>query len=264
MQRLLRTMLEHARLVSLLGLLGAAGWAFVAWMTLDMGHPLIVLMMPTSAAWEPQTIVAVLIMWALMMVAMMLPSAAPMVATFDGLQKRKSEAGVEGWRTSAFVAGYLMVWVGFSVLATALQWLLQAMALVTPMAESVSPLLTSGLLAIAGLYQFSPLKQMCLRYCRSPIGFLLMEWRPGVARGVGDGPQARRLLPWLLLGRDAAAVRGRRDEPDLDRRAHRGRGGGEAGTVRDVDLRPDGRGIPGGEPRVLLLGIGRATAMRGV
>ena len=180
MQRLLRTTLEHARLVSLLGLLGAAGWAFVAWMTLDMGHPLIVLMMPTSAAWEPQTIVAVLIMWALMMVAMMLPSAAPMVATFDGLLKRKSEAGVEGWRTSAFVGGYLMVWVGFSVLATALQWLLQAMALVTPMAESLSPMLTSGLLAIAGLYQFSPLKQMCLRYCRSPIGFLLMEWQPGV------------------------------------------------------------------------------------
>jgi predicted metal-binding membrane protein len=146
-----------------------------------MGHPLIVLMMPASAAWEPQTVVAVLIMWALMMVAMMLPSAAPMIATFDGLQRRKTEAAAETWRTSAFVGGYLMVWIGFSAMATALQWLLQAMTLVTPMAESVSPLLTSALLAIAGLYQFSPLKQMCLRYCRSPIGFLLMEWRPGLS-----------------------------------------------------------------------------------
>ena len=128
MQRLLRMTLEHARLLSLLGLLGAAGWAFVAWMTLDMGHPLIVLMMPTSAAWEPQTIAAVFIMWALMMVAMMLPSAAPMIATFDGLQKRKTEAASPFWRTSAFLAGYLMVWAGFSALATALQWLLQSMA----------------------------------------------------------------------------------------------------------------------------------------
>ena len=59
MQRLLRMTLEHARLVSLLGLVGAAGWAFVGWMTLDMGHPLIVLMMPTSAVWRPETVVAV-------------------------------------------------------------------------------------------------------------------------------------------------------------------------------------------------------------
>ena len=55
------------------------------------------------------------------------------------------------------------------------------MDLVTPMAESASLWLTSGLLAIAGLYQFSPLKQVCLRYCRSPIGFLMMEWRPGIS-----------------------------------------------------------------------------------
>ena len=144
MGRLLRITLEHARLVSLLGLVGAAGWAFVAWMTLDMGHPLIMLMMPMSAAWEPQTVAAVFIMWALMMVAMMLPSAAPMIATFDGLQNARPRVASPSWRTSAFLAGYLLVWAGFSAVATALQWLLQAMALVTPMAESASPLLTSA------------------------------------------------------------------------------------------------------------------------
>ncbi len=181
MARILRIALERARLVSLLGLVGAAGWAFVGWMTLDMGHPWVVLMMPTSAFWRPETVVAVLIMWAMMMVAMMLPSAAPMIATFDNLERRKTGPAAEPWRTSAFVAGYLMIWIGFSLVATALQWLLQGLGLVTPMAESASPLLTSGLLAIAGLYQFSPLKHVCLRYCRSPIGFLLMEWRPGVS-----------------------------------------------------------------------------------
>jgi predicted metal-binding membrane protein len=167
--------------VSLLGLVGAAGWAFVGWMTLDMGHPWVVLMMPTSAFWQPTTIVAVLIMWAMMMVAMMLPSAALMIATFDNLERHKTGPAAEPLRTSAFVAGYLLIWIGFSLVATALQWSLQGLGLVTPMAESASPLLTSGLLAIAGLYQFSPLKHVCLRYCRSPIGFLLTEWRPGVS-----------------------------------------------------------------------------------
>lgn len=181
MRRLLRAALEHAHLVSLLGLLGAAGWAFVAWMTLDMSHPWVVLMMPTSAAWQPPTIVAVAIMWAMMMVAMMLPSAAPMIVTFDNLEQRKAGQHREPWRTTAFVGGYLMMWLGFSFLATGLQWALQAFGLVTPMVVSTSPWLTSGLLALAGLYQFSPLKYVCLRYCRSPIGFLLMEWRPGTA-----------------------------------------------------------------------------------
>jgi predicted metal-binding membrane protein len=177
----LRLALERAQLVSLLALVGAAGWAFVGWMTLDMGHPWVVLMMPTSAFWGPETVIAVGMMWAMMMVAMMLPSAAPMIATFDGLERRKTGPATEPWRTPVFVAGYLVIWIGFSVAATALQWSLQAMGLVTPMAESSSPWLTSGLLAIAGLYQFSPLKEVCLRYCRSPIGFLMMEWRPGVS-----------------------------------------------------------------------------------
>lgn len=181
MSRLLRIALERARLVSLLGLVGAAGWAFVGWMTLDMGHPWVVLMMPTSAFWRPETVVAVSIMWSLMMVAMMLPSAAPMIGTFDNLARRKPGPAAKAWRTSAFVAGYLVIWIGFSLVATALQWSLQGLGLVTPMAVSASPLLTYGLLAIAGLYQFSPLKHACLRYCRSPIGFLLMEWRPGVS-----------------------------------------------------------------------------------
>lgn len=177
----LRLALERARLVSLLALVGSAGWAFVGWMTLDMGHPWVVLMMPTSAFWRAETVFAVAMMWTMMMVAMMLPSAAPMIATFDGLERRKIGPAAAPWRTTVFVAGYLMVWTGFSFTATALQWSLQGMGLVTPMAESASSWLTSGLLAIAGLYQFSSLKQVCLRYCRSPIGFLMMEWRPGIS-----------------------------------------------------------------------------------
>jgi predicted metal-binding membrane protein len=88
---------------------------------------------------------------------MMLPSAAPMIATFgydlDRVFACRNRAAMD----------------------------VASLGLVTPTAESASPVLTSGLLAIAGLYQFSPLKYVCRRYCRSLIGFLLMEWRPGAS-----------------------------------------------------------------------------------
>src|SRR5262249_25741518 len=176
--RLLRFVLGRAHLLSLLGLLGAVGWAFVAWMTLDMGHPWVMLMMPTSAQWQIKTTIAVLLMWAIMMVAMMLPAASPMISLFDLIESRKPSA--QAWRLPAFMGGYLAVWVGFAVLATALQWSLQGIQLVTPMAESSSTWLTSALLLTAGLYQFSALKYVCLRFCQSPVFFLMKQWRPGI------------------------------------------------------------------------------------
>jgi len=184
---LLRFALGRVHLLCLLGLLGAAGWAFVAWMTLDMGHPWVVLMMPTSTLWQLETVIAVLLMWAIMMVAMMLPSAAPMIGLFDMIESRKSGPAAQPARLSAFVAGYLVVWFGFAVAATALQWSLQGIRWVTPMAESSSLFLTSALLLIAGVYQFSPLKYVCLRFCQSPVGFLLMQWKPGVPGALAMG-----------------------------------------------------------------------------
>ncbi|MEO6319903.1 MAG: DUF2182 domain-containing protein, partial [Polaromonas sp.] len=83
-------------------------------------------------------------------------------------------------RGRSFVAAYLLVWFIFSVGATAAQWALQAMGWVNPMIVSTSPLLTALLLLIAGVYQFSRLKQVCLSRCRTPVGFLLGEWRPGL------------------------------------------------------------------------------------
>jgi len=183
--RVLRFVLGRAHLVSLLGLLGAAGWAFVAWMTLDMGHPWVVLMMPISAQWHVQTTIAVFLMWAIMMVAMMLPAASPMISLFDMIESRKPPA--QPGRLAAFIGGYLAVWVGFAIGATALQWFLQGFRLVNPMAESTSAWLTSALLLVAGLYQFSSLKSVCLRFCQSPIGFLIMQWRPGVSGALAMG-----------------------------------------------------------------------------
>ena len=83
-------------------------------------------------------------------------------------------------RARAFVAAYLAVWSAFSAAAALAQWGLQSAGWVDPMAASTAVPLSAGLLAIAGLYQFSPLKRTCLARCRSPMGFLLGDWRPGI------------------------------------------------------------------------------------
>jgi predicted metal-binding membrane protein len=158
--------------------LGGAAWAALAWLAFDMAHPLAQLTMPASARWSGANVVAVTAMWGVMMAAMMLPSALPMVMTFGELCARQHETS----RAASFVAAYLAVWLGFSVAATALQWALQAAGLVDPMIVSRSAVLNGTLLVIAGVYQFSPLKDICLARCRTPFGFLLGEWRPG-ARG---------------------------------------------------------------------------------
>jgi predicted metal-binding membrane protein len=152
------------------------GWVFLVWIAIDMGHPVAQLMMPGSPEWSAASVLAIWLMWALMMAAMMLPSALPMILTFVQVGIRSGERA----RGRSFVAAYLLVWFGFSAAATAAQWVLQVMDWVDPMIVSTSALLTGLLLVIAGLYQFSPLKKVCLSHCRSPLGFLLGEWRAGV------------------------------------------------------------------------------------
>ena len=117
-------------------------------------------------------------MWSVMMMGMMLPSAAPMVLTFSGISRQRA-AGRPLVRTTLFVGGYLLVWIGYSAGAALLQGALQAAALLTPMGASTSPLLAGGLLIVAGLFQWTSLKEACLTGCRTPMGFLMAEWRPG-------------------------------------------------------------------------------------
>lgn len=166
---------QHRFWVWCLSALVLMSWTFLAWTVLDMGHPLVQLMMPMSARWGVASAAAILAMWAIMMAAMMLPSALPVLLQFVDLARRNGEVA-RGW---AFVGAYLLVWLVFSMAATALQWSLQAAGWTDPMAASRSAWLTAALLLLAGIYQFSPLKQVCLARCRSPIGFLLGEWRPG-------------------------------------------------------------------------------------
>jgi predicted metal-binding membrane protein len=135
--------------------------------------------MPMAAPWTAATFALTFAMWWVMMHGMMLPSAAPMILTFATLNRNKRTRGQAYVPTSSFTLGYLVVWGVFSAAATVAQWALDCLALLSPSLTTISPVLGGGLLIAAGTYQFTPVKQACLRHCRSPFAFVLNHWREG-------------------------------------------------------------------------------------
>jgi predicted metal-binding membrane protein len=130
-------------------------------------------------SWSAGYAFVVFLMWCVMMVAMMVPSAAPMVLIHAAMGRKQKDADRLLASTAIFVAGYLTVWTAFSAVATALQWGLQSLGVVTGMMEIASPVIAGLLLISAGLYQLTPLKRICLRHCQGPLTFILQHWRPG-------------------------------------------------------------------------------------
>jgi predicted metal-binding membrane protein len=126
------------------------------------------------------------LMWAVMMVAMMLPSASPMVLTYARLASGRD--GVSILWTWMFAAGYLAVWTAFSVAATVAQLALARAAVLTN-ALTVAPIVGAAILAAAGIYQFTPWKRACLRHCQSPLAFFMTRWREGAAGAFQMGLQ---------------------------------------------------------------------------
>lgn len=159
-------------------------WAYTVLMP-DMDRTMAEMAAVAVAGWRPWSAVEAVftvLMWLAMMVAMMAPSALPMLLVFDRIasaQHGASKAAPASRATLAFLLGYLALWAGFSVLATGVQAALHAAALLSPGMRSASPALDGILLLAAGAYQLSPLKQACLAQCRSPLAFVLSEWREG-------------------------------------------------------------------------------------
>lgn len=175
------TVLRRDRVIVLCGLVMiiALSWAYVSYLAWEMRGMDMEMILPRMQAWGVADFALMFVMWAVMMVAMMTPSAAPMVLTFAGINRRRREQHVPYVPTGIFLLGYLVVWAGFSLLATAAQWGLQAASLLSPMMVSTSPVLGGVLLLAAGTYQWTPLKYACLLHCRSPMGFILNDWREG-------------------------------------------------------------------------------------
>ncbi|MEO6957720.1 MAG: DUF2182 domain-containing protein [Antricoccus sp.] len=155
----------------------ALTWAYLVFLSAQMSEMGSPFAMPMTSAWTGQQTVLMWVMWAVMMAGMMLPSAAPMISAY-ARTIQPSAHGPHG-STALFIVGYLAVWSGFAVLATGAQWALHEFALVNSMGASVSRWLGGTLLLIAGLYQFTGAKEACLRQCRTPLGFLLNNWRGG-------------------------------------------------------------------------------------
>lgn len=147
-------------------------WAYLMMPAGDAG-------MEASMASRLNMLALSVVMWSIMMVAMMLPGAGPMILTYARIHQQRQANGGSAVHLWAFLTGYLTVWVGFSIAAALLQWGLHQSALLSSAMGKVGPLLAGGLLITAGAFQFSHLKQACLSKCRSPLSFLMTEWREG-------------------------------------------------------------------------------------
>ena len=136
-------------------------------------------MMMERAVWTPGYAALIFAMWWVMMVAMMLPGAAPMLLLFARVNRAQRARDRPYVATGIFAAGYLAAWGGFSALAVGLQWGLEQLDLLSPMMETTSYWLGGAILLAAGAWQLTPIKGVCLRHCRSPMSFLVQKWQPG-------------------------------------------------------------------------------------
>ncbi len=177
--------LKHERLVVVIGLLLVV---ILAWgYTLSgAGMEMNVFEMTSHASestatadWTPAYIALMLTMWWVMMIAMMLPSAAPTILLAAALNNRSTSDQPPFGNTGFFTFGYLLAWLFFSAVAVTAQWFLQNAGQLSAMMQSQNQFLTAGLLIAAGAWQLSPIKQACLRHCRSPVEFLTRRRRPG-------------------------------------------------------------------------------------
>ncbi|AOY90094.1 hypothetical protein BKP64_01080 [Marinobacter salinus] len=166
-------------LVTLVGLLAIVGlsWLYLFGLASDMASMSPGMM--TFKDWTPGYFVLMLVMWGIMMVAMMTPSAAPMIMLYRQVARKNHLTGAM-LGTALFAGGYLLVWMLFSLVATALQWLLEQWALLSPYMRSQNQLFSGVILIAAGIYQFSSLKQACLRRCQGPLIFITRYWRSGL------------------------------------------------------------------------------------
>jgi predicted metal-binding membrane protein len=171
---------ERSTVITYAALLGVTAAAWLAMLRVPMGDQdmagMEMVMTPTVA--DGLTFA---LAWAIMMAAMMLPSAMPMIGLYAAMQRDASNATARTAAVSAFTAVYVMVWA-----LTGVPIYVASVALMG-VAASTLAYTTAGVLIAAGIFQLSPLKQVCLRHCRSPLGFLLGHWRAGWRGAVSMG-----------------------------------------------------------------------------
>jgi predicted metal-binding membrane protein len=196
---------DRAIVIGRLAAVAAGAWAYLL---LGVGLPAETMqmrsgrMMVMQPEWTLGYGGVIFAMWAVMMVAMMLPSAAPVILLAAALDRQRGAARAPA-RSALFTVGYLLVWLGFSLAATLLQWGLDAAGSLSATMAAANGILSGGVLLAAGLYQWTPLKDACLAHCRSPMGFLMQHWRPGSLGAVATGLRHGLFCfgcCWMLMG----------------------------------------------------------------
>lgn len=207
----IESILKRDRMIVIVALIAvsAVAWLYLIDMardmaSMDMGDMAMgdAMGMMEIPEWTAGYFLMMFVMWAVMMIGMMTPSAAPMVLVYASMARNDSKAA-PFLSTGTFLGGYLLVWTLFSLTATLLQWGLDAAALLSPMMVSTSPYLGAGLLAGAGIFQMTPWKNACLAHCRNPIQFFMTHWRVGkfgaLRMGLEHGIFCLGCC-WLLMG----------------------------------------------------------------
>ena len=176
---------DRVVVLATLGVVALLAWTYLV---LGAGVRLDAAPMVTAAApWTLRYAGVMFVMWALMMVAMMLPGAAPMILLFAMISRRGHPGVAALRRTTAFGFAYVCVWLTFAAFATGPQWGLTRMMLLSPAMTVDSQMVSGALFVAAGIYQFLPVKQACLRHCRAPTEFLAAHWRAGAAGALRMG-----------------------------------------------------------------------------
>ncbi|MFL2798273.1 MAG: DUF2182 domain-containing protein [Paracoccaceae bacterium] len=167
-------------------------WLALLWLITDSCHPLAMMTMPMSPAWSAGNLIAVFAMWVVMMAAMMLPSAIPMILLHSKMSP-KNGLNVENL---AFILSYLIIWTLFSVAAVTFQFITHTYGILNAASLTTSKVVSIVLLLLAGGYQFTELKNTCLKKCRTPVGFFMGYWKTGLAGAFNMGLRHG----WFCLG----------------------------------------------------------------
>lgn len=176
---------DRALVLGAIAGISLAAWAYLYWDARTMNCAR---WMSAGTLWSVPGFVTMLVMWSIMMVAMMAPSATPMLMAFTTVNRRR-ERRAPYVPAAVFLLGYVIVWTAFSALATAAQFWLTSVQLLSMSMSSASPLFAGALLIGVGLFQWSPWKQRCLRHCSGPLQFLMTAWREGFSGALRMGVQ---------------------------------------------------------------------------
>ena len=159
--------------------------------------------MQPVASWSLADLFLLLIMWAIMMAGMMLPSAYPVIMLVEKINQQRKQNGASHTATQYFILGYLLAWSLYSVAITLVQYSLHYGSLLSPMMISANNYFSAALLICAGLYQFTAMKNLCLNHCRSPLGMLTLHWQEGIKGAIQLGFKHGQYCLgccWVLMG----------------------------------------------------------------